>query len=1104
MERETIMNRANWAIRAASLLLAAAGVTSCGGGGPGLPPLQVLIFNFSPGFSAVKLNSPLEFTFSAPVDAFTVTPDTIRVVTNTTTTQEPNPGAPAIGQFVVSGNVVRFLPQIPQRADLQDAGFRIGFGYQITIPASPDVIEPVRTIEGKPNVVEFRENFFTLNQTILPAPSDITAEPNLASLSSFFVDEGIANGNDPCNRALLPVADRDSPQVIQTDPTEGETGFGTITGIEPGLGTAFVRLDPLTLRFSEPISPWRIRAQNISIRNENLLGETFDLFFFFRQDRSESILQITVFDANSAFDQASVPQGKYVLSLTQFTDLAGNPLVNSATCVADGKFNLSFSTVSSPAQPTDIKNSFQDDDVSGHTDVGGLGIGGNDVNLFRDHAAPFIGGIAIDHVAVPSPSQVTTSANPGNIALWSGREMRYNNGYDPADPSLQTVPDAVRLRGGATLAASAVLAPIAGRGTGRSSPSGSLDGSVPAAEVGKIDFQILGPGTATLFTGSLATGPILYHFNEFRLEETAGGRPLLTYRDDSVYPLVILVEDFANIWGDVIMDGRDGEFGFNGANDGTTLSRPPGGRGGLGGPGGGKGGDGGSANINTGVREDINGQTGGVSANVLGPLNDLSESLAGVGGMISGGGGHYDVTVTEPASGPMPVYEGGGGGGMGSDGGQGGDFAATTPGQSDQGVGGKSADGGDGIGPHLFYGGAGGGGGGADDDSSGLTAPDALPNSFDNGGGGGGGGGGAFSLSCAGNIVLGFVSDNGTPADTSDDIRFKAVIRACGGRGGSTYATVTGDPPSPSPDESGAIGRGEAGGGGAAGGISLISGSQLDLVLGEVIAFGKRGGNSAAFEGGGRGSSDEAGAGGGGLLYFADIDGFGIPEIPAQIGGGNNDFLVIPDSGQDLLAPLGTPDLSAEEQTDRDEMSGVTSIFFDVYGDDSREVLFGTSRVVTEFFDTLSSSVAYNFVRVVSNCDQFPAGAIRVFCDMANSAGGLPDLSTEDASGALALPGGFSFEVPLTVDETGAPTGVLQSEAKFLVPVGSPTLGKRFCRQRIVFDLAAIGTPATLLSSFAPGGTPPVPIAPGNTLGIIDTAPQGVPAVADLRVNFTP
>ncbi|MGH7162510.1 MAG: hypothetical protein ACREID_03415, partial [Planctomycetota bacterium] len=1014
-------------------------------------------------------------------------------------------------------------------ADLSDAGLRIGFRYAIQVPKAPDVIAPVRTPpsspgdEGDPVVVEFNESFITLNHTILPAPGDITAEPNLNTLPQFFIDEGIENGTDPCDRSLLPVADRDSPQVIDTDPSEGETGFGTITGIEPGLGTAFVRLDPITIEFSEPVAPWRIRPQNISIRNANLGGETFDLFFFFRQDRSESILQMTVFDADSAFDQASVPQGTYILSLTAFTDLAGNPLVNSQDCDADGTFQLSFSTVSSPALPTDIVYTFQDDDGDGHVNVGGLDTATNDPNAFPDHTAPFLGGIAIDHATIPSPSSVTTSANPGNVAYWTGREVRYDNGYDPLDPSLNTVPAALRLRGASSTAATAILAPIVGRSIGPSSPSGSLDGTVASAEAGKTDFRLLGSGTATLFTGSAATGPIVYHYNDFRLEETAAGRPLLTHRSDSIFPLVIFVEDRANVWGDIILDGKNGEFGFNGANDGSSLTRPPGGPGGRGGPGGGDGGNGGSAVVDTGVREDVNGQTGAVPVNVLGPIDELSEAIAGLTGMAPGGGGHYDETTPEdnttsdgdPVE-TAPAFEGGGGAGHGSDGTQGEDFNSTTPGASDQGVGGKQ------FGDAQFIdslvlasGGAGGGGGAADDDTgapaSGDAAlePNGVPNSADNGGGGGGGGGGYLCLSCGGDIHLGFFDNAGTPMDTSDDTVLMARIRTVGGRGGSTYATVVGDPPAVG-DPTDPVGRGQGGGGGGGGGISLISAGNLNFVRAELLVYGKRGGNTDSFEG--RTGLDEGGAGGGGAYYFADANGINASTELGTPFGTNVSILLLPDSNQDVLPPAGTADLSAAEQQDRAEMSGGAFITLAIYGDEDRERLFARSEIVTEFFDSLSDNVSYNQVRTLSNAGRrdaasmlvFPTGTIRVFLDTTDSTGGQPDLSTEQPDGTIVSPTGATIEVPLTSDASGSPTADPQNESRFLISPGSPTLGHRFSRVRIQFDLSVIGSPATLLGSFAPPGQVNVQIAPGNSVGNIDTAPPGVPAVADVRVQFTP
>ena len=143
-----MMNRCKQIVRVAVIAIAGAVFGSCSGGGSGTPALRVLQFNFAPGFGGVHLNAPLELVFSAPVDPDSVNSDSIRIFTTTTTTQEPDPGAPAVGTFLVSGNVVRFLPRIPQRADLSDAGLRIGFTYTIQVPASPDVIEPVRVVDA--------------------------------------------------------------------------------------------------------------------------------------------------------------------------------------------------------------------------------------------------------------------------------------------------------------------------------------------------------------------------------------------------------------------------------------------------------------------------------------------------------------------------------------------------------------------------------------------------------------------------------------------------------------------------------------------------------------------------------------------------------------------------------------------------------------------------------------------------------------------------------------------------------------------------------------------------------------------------------------------
>jgi hypothetical protein len=1207
----------------AGFALVAAGLGSCSGGNVGLPPLRVVAFNFAPGFAGVSLNAPLEITFSAPVEPSTVNQDSIRIFTTTTTTEQPDPGAPAIGTFVTMGNVVRFLPVLPQVGDLSDAGLRIGFTYTIQIPASPDVIEPVRTIEGKPNVVSYAEFFTTLNQTVLPAPSDIEAEPNLNTLQVFFIDEGIENGADPCPRSGLAPADQDSPQVIRTDPQEGESGFGTITGIQAGLGTAFVRLDPITVDFSEPIGPWRIRPQNISIRNTNLGGETFDLFFFFRQDRALTRLQITVFDADSAFDQASVPQGRYVLSLTQFTDLAGNSLVNSSTCLADGTFDLSFSTVSSPTLPTDLTLTFQDDDGDGFVDVGGLATGNNNPNVFPVHVTPMLGGFAIDHVIPSSPSEAKSSANWGDTAFWTGAEMRYDNGFDLGGAH-KPIPDALRLRGSGSRAATAILSPLAGRATGPSDPLGSTAGSVNSPEGGKVDFVLTGSQSAALFTGDATTGPIVYHYNSFSMTEdlSTGARPLLTHRKlspgDSLFPLIIFVEDNAVITGDIIVDGADAGHGFNGANDGTT-SYTPGGAGGLGGPGGGNGGRGGAADFTGDLTdpEKHNGQTGEVCANVIGPLDEFNEAMAGLDGMITGGGGHFDLTQDKDdgtgTAGIIPAYSGGGGGGPAEGGGNGGDFDPnTTVGQTDQGVGGQQ------VGMNssdfteediLATGGAGGGGGGGDDDGGGDgTLADGVLGLNDDGGGGGGGGGGFFGLACAFDITLGtqdppagsnvetFTTSgtddedftlgapdlesvdapslvvtlqvppatSGTLLVLNTDYTFDgatitllgantsgstleatydyfngteteryAVIRAVGGRGGSTYAFSTSDtdPPAPAddefnPDPSGPMGNGEAGGGGGGGGICVLAGGELDITALVTFVHGKTGGNDVNIEGGIRNVLDVGGPGGAGTWVFGDSNGVDIDQEVIDRG-----TVIIDPQDPAFAFPDFPPSVSDED--DRAGMTGTPALTAITYGSGPREPAFGATQIVSEFFDTLSDSVSDDEERVLSNADNLffpynPAGpndtppvpvtgrTIRVLIDTATTgAGGLPDFTAEEPDGSFSgNPSvGFTHEIDLHFDVDLNDTSPLaNSEARNIITAGSQSLGKRFVRVRIIFDLAVVGSPDDLLGNpggtadlgFAMPGAPDVVIAPGNTLGNLDTAPKGVPAVAEVRVRFTP
>jgi len=367
----------------------------------------------------------------------------------------------------------------------------------------------------------------------------------------------------------------------------------------------------------------------------------------------------------------------------------------------------------------------------------------------------------------------------------------------------------------------------------------------------------------------------------------------------------------------------------------------------------------------------------------------------------------------------------------------------------------------------------------------------------DDGGGGGGGGGGFFGIAVRGNLTLGNRDTVGTP-DPADDIVRPAVFRSVGGRGGSTYQTVTGSPPAPA-SATAPRGEGSAGGGGGGGGVSIIAGGSITATACQIFCYGKLGGSAPSIEAGGRAAADQGGNGGGGKAYVADSNGFGPAELSAFV-----------------INPTGVA-------ADATEMSGLMTLSLDVYGNGPREAMFGPTQIVTEFFDTLSDSTSYDGALILWNAPRFSYAAgdgsmrvMRIFIDtVKGGAGGLPDVTTveaPDGSFTLDPSKGFTQEVP-AVDPLG-PAAAYQMQE--VLPAGAASQGKRFVRVRIKFDPTLISASGDVLLGpaplgFAPAGAPLLPIAddpatPGleNTRGNLDTAPQGVPAIAELRVTFTP
>jgi hypothetical protein len=96
--------------------------------------------------------------------------------------------APAVGRFEVAGEEVRFLPQLPARADLSDAGLRPDTHYTICVPASGTVCAPglppggppLRSRSGKRLERPFEATFRTLPGPVpfrdpVPGPPTVIA-----------------------------------------------------------------------------------------------------------------------------------------------------------------------------------------------------------------------------------------------------------------------------------------------------------------------------------------------------------------------------------------------------------------------------------------------------------------------------------------------------------------------------------------------------------------------------------------------------------------------------------------------------------------------------------------------------------------------------------------------------------------------------------------------------------------------------------------------------------------------------------------------------------------------------------------------------------------
>jgi len=100
----------------------------------------------------VSLNERIVLVFSTEVDPSSVSPDSIRIRRRSIVGGQPSGMAftvPALGDFVVRGREVGFVPRLPVRSDFEDAGFLPGTEYRIEVDAFP-AYDSVRSRRGRP------------------------------------------------------------------------------------------------------------------------------------------------------------------------------------------------------------------------------------------------------------------------------------------------------------------------------------------------------------------------------------------------------------------------------------------------------------------------------------------------------------------------------------------------------------------------------------------------------------------------------------------------------------------------------------------------------------------------------------------------------------------------------------------------------------------------------------------------------------------------------------------------------------------------------------------------------------------------------------------
>jgi len=97
--------------------------------------------------TALLLNDDIRLTFDVPIDATTVTRDTVRLVHRVVDAEGGATEVPAAGTWEVDGRGIRFIPDGVTNEALSDGGYVPGATYELTVSGFP-FLAAVRSMEG--------------------------------------------------------------------------------------------------------------------------------------------------------------------------------------------------------------------------------------------------------------------------------------------------------------------------------------------------------------------------------------------------------------------------------------------------------------------------------------------------------------------------------------------------------------------------------------------------------------------------------------------------------------------------------------------------------------------------------------------------------------------------------------------------------------------------------------------------------------------------------------------------------------------------------------------------------------------------------------------